>query len=436
MVKKIFDNKGKRKNRSQRTAVFRHMAVALGFTAAAFTFVSGDFTMLSESFSPLTAYADTLSSGSESYRINVLNAIGVADNTYLDASTPATRAEFAKMIVLASSLRDTAASSSASAAANDVPAGSEGSGYIKAALSSGWMRTRLGGAFAPDAQLTLTDASRAVLKMLGYEDSDFGSNIAAGRIELFKSLDLDEGVSAVNAADVLTRKDCVNLIYNLLRTESKNSSTIFGSAVKLALSSSGNELNVTEALESNMVGPILIRNESEIATAVPFIDQEGVSFYYNGTDTGSAGRRYLSSQLSSEGWAIIYYNEGSKTVWTYGSDTGNGTYHCVRGTVNQIYYSDDDIATPSSVVVGNTEYDLNSSEVKFMFSVNGDVKAGDQVVLICKENSSSDEDETDYYAIAVVEMYPQSENTYSNVIYATDATTYVAVDSSGNVVNR
>ncbi|MDO4961137.1 MAG: hypothetical protein Q4E57_04695 [Eubacteriales bacterium] len=381
------------------------------------------------------SFADNLSTGSQSYRINVLNAVGVADASYI-SEAPCTRAYFAKMLVLASAARESATAMAASSAANDVPASYDKSGYIKTALTNGWMRTRLGGIFAPEDGVTLSDAARAALAMLGYEDSDMGANVTAGRISKFKALKLNEGVKASNASDVLTYTDAVNVIYNLLRTTSKNSNSIYGTAIKLALSSTGNELNVTEAMESSMTGPVLIKSEGELPSLIPIWGRENLNIYYNGTNSGTAGTRYISSQLNYYGWVIIYYNEGSNTIWAYGNDTGGNTYHCVRGTVNTIYYDGDDIASPSSVVVDNTEYDLNTSEVRFMFSVNGDVKVGDQVILICKSNTSfTDSDDTDYYAIAVVEFYPGSDNTYSNTIFASDATKYVAVDSSGNRVN-
>ena len=383
----------------------------------------------------LRSEAATLANGSQSYRVNVLNAVGVADSSYLSTET-CTRAEFAKLMVLASSLQDTAEASAQSAVTKDVPASYTGSGYIRAALSKGWMRTRLGGTFAPDEAVTLNDAARAALKALGYEDTDFGSDVASGRINMFKSLDMNEGLTAANGSDTLSKQDALNVIYNLLRTKTKDGSGIYGSAIKLTASSTGKELDVSDAMEATLVGPILVKNEASLPNAIPFYNESGVTYYYNGINSNGSGRRYLSSQLNNYGWLIIYYNEKNKSVWAYGEDTGNNTYHCIRGNVNSINYEDDNIATPSSVVIGNTEYQLNSSDVKFMFSVNGDVKLGDNVILICKSISNEDESETDYYAIAVVEYYENDGNKYSNVIYAEEASKYVAVDSKGNPVTK
>ena len=380
-------------------------------------------------------YAATLANGSQSYRVNVLNAVGVADSSYL-SDEACTRADFARLMVLSSTLKDTADIRSQSAVTKDVPASYPGSGYIKAALAKGWMRTRLGGTFAPDDRISLNEAVRAVLKALGYEDADMGSDVADGRLNMYRTLDIDEGLSAVNGSDKLSKQDALNIIYNLLRTKTKDSGSIYGSAIKLSASSSGKELDVSEAMEADLTGPILVKSESSLPSVIPFYNDITATYYFNGNNSNGSGKRYLSSQLNNYGWLIIYYNEKSKTVWAYGEDTGNNTYHCIRGTVSCINYTDDNIAAPSSVVIGNTEYALNGSDVKFMFSVNGDVKVGDNVILVCKQLTSEDGSEAEYYAIAVVEYYEKSSDRYSNVIYAEEAGKYVAADKNGNVVNK
>ena len=383
----------------------------------------------------ITTEAATLASGSQSYRVNVLNAVGVADSSYM-STDPCTRAEFAKLLVLASTMRDTTDAAAKSAVTKDVAASYAGSGYIRAALSKGWMRTKLGGTFAPDEAVSLNDAIRASLKVLGYEDSDFGSDVSTGRLTMFNCLDMNEGLSVSNGSDTLSKQDALNVIYNLLRTKTKDGGSIYGSAIKLTASSTGKELDASEAMEATLVGPILVKNEASLPNVIPFYNDSNITFYYNGNNSNGSGKRYLSSQLSNYGWLIVYYNAKSKSVWSYGADTGSNTYHCIRGNVTSINYTDDNIAAPSSVVIGNTEYTLNTSDVKFMFSVNGDIKVGDNVVLVCKYNSNEDEDVTDYYAIAVVEYYENENDRYSNVIYADEATKYVVVNSSGNTVNQ
>ena len=382
------------------------------------------------------ANAAVLGSGSQSYRINVLTTIGIADGSSADTESICTRAEFARMLVMASNYKDNVGTAS-TAAASDVPATYPGAQYIRTALTEGWMRTRLGGGFHPEEGVTLQEAAKATMTMLGYTDADFPNNLAAGRLAKFQGLNLDDGVFKTSGSDILTRADALNIIYNLLRTNPKNSNSIYGSAIDLTLASD-NELNATALIEASLTGPILVRNEGAIQEVLPFALEDS-TLYYNGTQTGTYlnGLRYYTSQLNNTGWLILYYNANSKTVWGYGTDTGNNTYHCVRGRVSSITYEEDNIASPSSVWIDNTEYTLNSADVKFMFSVNGEIKVGDDVVLICQSDTreTDGEDTTDYYAVAVVQY---SVNTSAGAmdsygtLYAAGAGHYKVVNAAGD----
>ncbi len=353
----------------------------------------------------MEAYAVSFSNATQSYRNQVIRTCGITDSA--DPTVAVTRAQFAEMAVRASQWKDTVSAVNTVAAANDVPGTYEGSGYIRTALRNGLMRTKLGGNFEPDAPVTLNDAIKAVLTLLGYTDEDFGTDVATGRLSMFRSLDLDEGLSASNAADYLSQQDCVNLFYNLLKTNQKDSSNIYGSILDVSLSSDG-EIDATDLMETEMEGPILVKNYSQLKEMLPF-EMSEARLYYNGTDAGNyfAAERYYSGQISREGWLVVYYSEAEKTVWAYGTDDGSSehAYYCIAGKLNAVYYTSSNIVSPSSILVGNQEYELSGSDVKFMFSVNGDIEVGDEVVLIVQEesvyNSNGSEDYT-YYCTGVI----------------------------------
>lgn len=381
-------------------------------------------------FSNVTySFAVTLGSGTQSYRLTVLHAVGVADDTY-DSDAACTRGEFAKLLVLSSSYNDEAQVAISSAAANDVPVTNANATYIKMALTQGWMRTRLGGNFSPDAPVTLNDAARATLTILGYTDEDFPSDVLSERLSLFNSLGLDEGVAASNGNDALTLRDAVNIIYNLLNTPIKNGSGIYGSAINLSQGESG-ELNATNVLEERLVGPILVKTNEELEAAFPF-DIDQATYYFNGTNSGSGGKIYMQRQIDTSGWLIVYYNEGTKSIWAYGGDAGDdATYRTLRGRVTSIVYDDSNIATPSSVYIDGLQYELGSDEVKFMFSLNGTIQVGDTVVVVLKKGSSTSltttdaltgetdtTTATDYSISGVVKWERNEEESDSNVIYA------------------
>ena len=136
---------------------------------------------------------------------------------------------------------------------------------------------------------------------------------------MFRSLDLDDGLSAQNESDPLTERDCINLFYNLLKTNSKDSGSIYGSVLDVSLSSDG-EIDATDLMETEMEGPILVKTYGQLESVLPFSMKEA-RLYYNGTDSGNyyAAERYYSSQIQREGWLIVYYSEAQKTVWQLGS---------------------------------------------------------------------------------------------------------------------
>ena len=385
--------------------IIRHTITkaAAYITAAALTAAS--FTA-AFSVNHIDAYALDVTTGTQSYKNRVISVCGIAD-TDNNLDQPLTRAEFAKMLVLASSYKDTASVSDI-AAAFDVPANSEYASYVRVALSQNWMRTKLNGGFAPNDAVSLLDASKAAMTALGYTDTDFSGNVSQGRLEKFKSLELNSGVNAVNGTDTLTRQEGINIIYNLLKTKSKNSSSIYGTSLKLTLSSDG-ELNATDVLEVTMVGPKLVKSQAELKTAIPFDLQDAV-MYYNGETSGSYTQMlmYYGTQIENYGWLILYYNENNKNVWGYGQDNGDDAYYCTRGKVTQIKYEDDNIISPSSVCVEDVEYELSGSDVKFMFSANGGIKVGDVVVLICKKSTSGDVVDG-YYATGVIKYDTSTE---------------------------
>jgi len=356
--------------------------------------------------STFVSEAKIISTDEQSYRNQVLKVTGIID-TDENPDAPSTRAEFAKMLVQSSSQKNLIGTITVSAA-NDVPASNPYAVYIRTALLNNWMRSRLGGSFDPEGGVTLTDAAKAAMTMLGYTDQDFAGDVNSMRIAKFCSLGLNDGVSATGAYDVLTKKDIRNVVYNILKTNPKNGNNIYGSSINLTLASDGS-INASNVLDDSLVGPILIKTYDAIQANLPFNMSEG-TYYYNGSKTSYYQNQqlmYYTSQLQNCGWLIMYYNTDSKTVFAYGRDTGNTAYHCIRGTVNGVNYADDNIVSPSQVIVDGTVYNLGTTDAKFMFSINGTVEVGDEVVLICKTSTTTDyngQDTSVYYVTGVV-MY-------------------------------
>ena len=125
----------------QRTAVT--MAAIMAFSAAA----------------PMTAEA----SSSYSMRKKVITAAGIM-TAESDDSRLVTRAQFAEMLVKASTYRSSVSSENNVSIFSDVDRNSEYASYIRVAVEQGWMTGYLGGKFKPDENITMQEAVKAVLE--------------------------------------------------------------------------------------------------------------------------------------------------------------------------------------------------------------------------------------------------------------------------------
>ena len=100
--------------------------------------------------------------------VQMVQALGILDGT--DLESPVTRAEFSKMLVAASSYKDSVSSEgSGYSLFRDVKSSYWASEYIRCAVSEGWMTGYTDGTFRPDETVKLEEACAAVLKLLGYE---------------------------------------------------------------------------------------------------------------------------------------------------------------------------------------------------------------------------------------------------------------------------
>ncbi len=304
-----------------------------------------------------------------------------------------TRQEFAQMLVNSTAYRVAGKGTSVTAVFSDVPASSQYASAIRIAVENGWMTGYLGGVFKPEQQITMQEAARGLLALLGYTDEDFSGNQLAGRWAQYQYLDLGENISK-EPAEIMTQQDCVNLFYNLLRTETK-SGQAYCATLGYELSSDG-EVNPLTIADNELKGPKVIQRQYSISDYVPF-DVNEATFYLNG-DFATLER--VKQEKSNEGFVVIYYNTASKTIWAYGpADLWEGVTTgraAIRGEVKGIYYQSSDVMVPSTVMLEDStgdaddvEFKLGNSDVQFGFSIYGDVKVGDHVVLICDVASNS-----------------------------------------------
>lgn len=320
-------------------------------------------------------------------RKKVIGLAGIANVSVTE--TTVTRAEFAGMLVHATPYKSTVSQTSATSVFADVPKTGEYAADIRIAAEQGWMSGYLGGLFKPDDPITLQDAVRGILALLGYTDDDFKGDQAGGRLSAYYYLDLCDEISR-EPAEILTKADCINLFYNLLRSDTK-SGTPYCKSLGYDVTSDG-EINPLTIADNAVKGPKIVTKSHNLSDYVPFAVSEA-NLFLNG-EAATASR--IKDVMQEDGYVVIYYNASAKTIWAYSESGEQSDRAVVRGEITSIYYSSSDIMTPSAVVLdGNgIQYQLTGSDLQFAFSIYGTLKVGDDVALICQVTQGADGTET------------------------------------------
>ncbi len=331
-----------------------------------------------------TPFSSEASSNYE-MRKRVVSLSGIV--TGASSSEYVTRAEFARMLVNATTYKSTASRAGMTAVFCDVPADSQYAQAVRLASENGWMTGYLGGVFRPDQQITMQEAARGVLALLGYTDQDFMGDPISSRWTKFNYLDLGENIDK-EPQEVMTRVDCVNLFYNLLRTDTADGKA-YCTVLGYALSSDG-EVNALTIADNDLKGPRLVGKSDRLDNYLPF-DANEASYYLDGE---FATIDSVKQAKTADG-VVIYYNTASKTVWAYDVEdqeaADSSGMVAVKGEITGIFYNSSDVMTPSTVILENidyNEYKLGSTDVQFAFSIYGQFEVGDEVILICEVTSN------------------------------------------------
>jgi len=325
---------------------------------------------------PFSSYA----ASNTDLRSRVVGVAGIM-NVSTGLEDPVTRQEFARMLVCASKYRDVLTKTSNISIFADVPAGSEYASAIRLCAENDWMSAYLGGRFRPDQVVTLTEAEKGLLGLLGYKSSDFEGDQTNMRHAKAASLDILENISK-GGSDPLSKTDCVNLFYNLLRcknTENKDYVTVLGGTL-----GSDGEVNATSfATDGSLKGPKYFKNDAGVQkfnSWLPFAANDG-TMYIN----GDPSTYEKIKTLIKDSGAVCYYNATAKVVWAYSCDgsavlNGKGA---VRGKIQAIHYASADTLTPSGVeIAGAGSYKLTTSDMQFAFGIYGSCKVGETVTII------------------------------------------------------
>ena len=332
-------------------------------------------------------YIDTYANIKSNFdlRKKVISVTGIMSLNQ-DMNKNISRAEFALMAVRASKYKNMLTKNSNIALYSDVDRNSEYASAIKIASEKGWMSGYLGGKFMPDKDISLQEAIKVLLYMLGYKAEDFAGDQLDKRVTLYNNLGLGEFVLK-GSNDSISRADAVNLFYNLFKTKMPEGGNAYITVLGGSLTSDG-EVNALSFADNSLKGPYVVNSLQKLNKVASFPLKEA-SLYLNGS---AVSYDVLSSAMQSSDFGlVIYYSSVGKAVWAYNgsSDTGKQVVH---GEISNIYYESSSTLTPSAVTLKDSDiqYKLSSADMQFAFSIYGSLKVGEDVVLIVEKTTAAD----------------------------------------------
>ena len=274
----------------------------------------------------------------------------------LNLDNSVTRAEFIKMAVAA-----TPAGAGVGAASTspypDVPRSHWAAGYIQTAVEAGLITGYLDGTFRPGNTITLAEGVTIVLRLLGWQNAEFSGSYPSGQMAKYRDLELDRGVCA-GQNDLMTRRDCLYLFYNLLPAPSRTTGSAYLYTLGHSLTPSG-EIDRVALINSAMEGPVVVGDGWQAKLS---FDPATARTVYRGGKTSD----YASLQPND----VVYWSKSMRTLWAYTS-RATGTITAITPT-----------AAPTSVTVAGKTYAIETSTAAYALSDLGSYQTGDTVTLL------------------------------------------------------
>jgi len=307
------------------------------------------------------AFADTNNQQLVENTIKILGIMTGDEKGNMNLEQNVSREQFTKMIIMSSSYKNSVDKDSNYSVFKDVKRDRWSAPFVKLAVDMKLFTGYIDGTFKPENKISLEEAATVALRLLGYENSDFNGTYPTSQLAKYKSLGLDKNIDKVKG-QYLSRKDCVNLFYNLMNTKTKNG-LVYAASLGYALSSNG-EIDYSALLNKELSQAYVVLN-GNLNSILPFSLSDAI-VYRDGIDSKAA-------DISN--YDVIYYNQNLKTIWAY-SKKIVGTYTSAMPNNS----------APSTVTVAGNNYNLSSSISTHKMSSTGEFSIGDTVVLLLGMN--------------------------------------------------
>lgn len=396
-------------------------------------------------------------------------------NGDLNLGSYITRAEFTKLLVAASPYKDSISDTAGTDPYPDVSHRSWYAPYVRLAVDRDLAKGDLTGLFHPEDNITLAESVTMAVRLLGYTDDDFTSPWPGGQMGLYRSLELNEGVTATENGELLTRRDCLHLFYNLLTAKDKHGNSYI-TQLGYTLNSDG-EVDVNALFDVDADGPIpltgnwqnllpfaveraLVYRDGERSTLAEleewdllyWIEDPALLIAYSDQSMNAVNAGVKGPVEVKEGWEaklpfspdeatsvtrngtqcqvsllqegdLVYYSEYTRALAVYAKQ--------VSGTIEAITPS---LAAPTAVVIAGQSYALETLEAQYAFSDLGQFRKGDTVTVSLGRNGgvaavkTLEEDQVITQVGVFTALGTQSYTDTSDQSYASKVVKLVAAD--------
>ena len=282
--------------------------------------------------------------------MGVLTAETAATPEALNANV--TRGEFARMLTMISSYRETVnEQTQVGSLFTDVNSATAYAPYIRIAVQQGWLTGYTDGTFRPNDTVTLEAACASALRMLGFAPADLSGAFPAAQLNKATELGLRAGLDRAQGQP-MTRTDCAVLLYNTLTATTKSGST-YGNTIGLSVSDG--QVDTSTILASSLKGPY-------IAAAGELLPIAPTTVYRNDQ---------LSDSATLNVNDVYYYSESLNAIWIYTTKAA--------GRITSV---SPNAAAPTSVTVAGVTYQIGSTDVAYRISSLSGGGVGQVVTLL------------------------------------------------------
>ncbi|HJC46367.1 MAG TPA: S-layer homology domain-containing protein [Candidatus Faecalibacterium faecigallinarum] len=267
-------------------------------------------------------------------------------------SAQVTRGEFARMLTMVSSYRETVNEQIlVGSLFTDVNSDTAYAPYIRIAVQQNWLTGYTDGTFRPNDPVTLEAACASALRLLGFAPSDLSGAFPAAQLNKATELGLRAGLNR-GQGEAMTRSDCAVLLYNTLTATTKSGST-YGNTIGLTVSDG--QVDTSAILARSLKGPF-IAGENETLPINP------TTIYRNDEVTDSPALNVND---------VYYYSESLNSLWIY---TTKASGRIISVSPNA--------AAPTSVTVAGVTYQIGSTDVAYRISSLSGGGVGQVVTLL------------------------------------------------------